>query len=68
VGATGEDVAHAVRWKARYGSVAIYADNVFPMDGMNEKGLVAHTLYFTGGAERSRLASQKSRCWKAVTG
>lgn len=52
VGATEENAAHTVRWKARYGSVAVYADNVFPMDGMNEKGLVAHTLYFTGGAEQ----------------
>lgn len=52
VGASGDNAGQAVRWTARYGSVAIYADNVFPMDGMNEKGLAAHTLYFTGGAEQ----------------
>jgi choloylglycine hydrolase len=61
-------VVHTVRWKARYGSVAVYADNVFPMDGMNEKGLVAHTLYFTGGAERQQAGKPENRCWKAVTG
>ncbi len=38
-------------WKTQYGSVVIYADNVFPMDGMNEKGLVAHTLFFTEGSQ-----------------
>lgn len=54
VGATGDNAPHAARWTARYGSVAVYADNVFPMDGMNEKGLVAHTLYFTGGEEKQQ--------------
>lgn len=38
-------------WKTKYGSVVIYADNLFPLDGMNEKGLVGHTLYFEQGSQ-----------------
>jgi choloylglycine hydrolase len=51
VGASGEDAKNSPHWRARYGSVVIYADDRFPMDGMNEKGLVGHTLFYTGGAE-----------------
>lgn len=41
----------AMKWKAKYGSVAIYADDVFPMDGVNEKGLSGHTLYYSNGSQ-----------------
>lgn len=50
-GASGEDAAHTPHWKARYGSVMVYADDTFPMDGMNEKGLAGHTLFYTAGEE-----------------
>lgn len=41
----------AMQWVTKYGSVAIYADDVFPMDGMNEKGLSGHTLYYQNGIQ-----------------
>jgi choloylglycine hydrolase len=46
--------------------VVIYADDRFPMDGMNEKGLVGHTRFYTGGGARGPpcRASPPGRCWK----
>lgn len=41
----------AKQWITKYGSVVIHADDVFPMDGMNEKGLSGHTLYYTDGSQ-----------------
>lgn len=40
-----------MKWKSKYGSVAIYADEVFPMDGVNEMGLSGHTLYYNNGSQ-----------------
>lgn len=47
----GGSDANALKWNAKYGSVAIYADDVFPMDGVNEKGLSGHTLYYSNGSQ-----------------
>lgn len=64
---SGSDAVGSKRWLARYGSVAIYADGVFPMDGMNEKGLAGHTLYFTQGTQVQQDNQDKpvleSRAW-----
>ncbi len=63
-GGDGDNVAH---WTSRYGSVAIYADNVFPMDGMNEKGLAGHTLFYMNGSQQQQDNRDKpvleSRAW-----
>lgn len=63
----GGDVANAAHWKTRYGSVVIYADNAFPMDGMNEKGLAGHTLFYTNGKQQQSNNQDKpilqSRSW-----
>jgi len=48
IGST-DDPKHAVKWDVKYGNIAVYANNRFPMDGMNEKGLTARTLYFNEG-------------------
>lgn len=47
----GGDSAEATKWITKYGSVAIYADGLFPMDGVNEKGLAGHTLYYKNGSQ-----------------
>ncbi|GAM55900.1 choloylglycine hydrolase [Vibrio ishigakensis] len=44
-----DDNANAIEWRTKYGSIAAFANNRFPMDGMNEKGLTARTLYFDQG-------------------
>lgn len=46
----GED-PNTAKWQTQYGSVVIYADGVFPMDGMNEKGLAGHTLFYVDGVQ-----------------
>ncbi|MTI17439.1 linear amide C-N hydrolase [Rhodobacteraceae bacterium RKSG542] len=38
-------------WTSKYGSVVVYANGVFPMDGMNEVGLGCHTLYYDNGSQ-----------------
>lgn len=64
---TGSEGAQAKRWKTRYGSVVIYADGVFPMDGINEKGLAGHTQYYTNGRQVQQDNKDKpeldSRAW-----
>lgn len=47
----GSKEDNAVRWTSKYGNVCMYANNRFPMDGLNEKGLTARTLFFTQGKE-----------------
>lgn len=47
----GGDDASSLSWKVKYGSVVVYADNTFPMDGINEAGLAAHTQYYTNGKQ-----------------
>jgi penicillin V acylase-like amidase (Ntn superfamily) len=36
-------------WMVKYGSIAVYANNRFPNDGLNEAGLTARTLYYLDG-------------------
>lgn len=64
---TGSEGADALHWKTRYGSVVIYADGVFPMDGINEKGLAGHTQYYTHGRQVQQDHQDKpeldSRAW-----
>lgn len=63
----GGDVAGVDKWTVKYGSVVIYADGVFPMDGMNEKGLAGHTLYYDNGsqiqADNQNKPLLQSRAW-----
>lgn len=63
----GSDGTNALHWKTRFGSVVIYADGVFPMDGMNEKGLAGHTQYYTNGVKAQQDHQDKpeldSRAW-----
>jgi choloylglycine hydrolase len=63
----GGDADNVARWKTQYGSVVIYANGVFPMDGMNEKGLVAHTLFYMNGKQQQQDNQDKpiieSRAW-----
>ncbi|EKT62500.1 linear amide C-N hydrolase [Providencia burhodogranariea] len=63
----GGDSTNSAQWKTQYGSVVIYADNLFPMDGMNEKGLAAHTLFYTNGSQQQKDNQDKpvieSRAW-----
>lgn len=64
---TGSDGPNAKQWETRYGSVVIYADGVFPMDGINERGLAGHTLYYTNGkqvqADNLDKPELDSRAW-----
>jgi penicillin V acylase-like amidase (Ntn superfamily) len=41
--------SRSISWTAKYGNVAIYENNRFPNDGMNEAGLTARTLYYLQG-------------------
>lgn len=63
----GGDAANAAKWTTKYGSVAIYADGAFPMDGVNEKGLAGHTLYYDNGSQVQSDNKNKpvleSRAW-----
>ncbi|MCV9910452.1 linear amide C-N hydrolase [Brucella sp. HL-2] len=47
----GGSASNAAHWKSRYGSVALYANGIFAMDGLNEKGLAAHTLFYKNGSQ-----------------
>ena len=64
---SGSDEPDALCWQTRYGSVMIYASGLFPMDGMNEKGLAGHTLYYSNGVQEQRDGQHKpqldSRAW-----
>ncbi|MFI8418412.1 linear amide C-N hydrolase [Serratia sp. NPDC078593] len=63
----GGDAKNAAQWQTRYGSVVVYADGVFPMDGMNEKGLAGHTLFYMNGSQEQHDNQDKptleSRAW-----
>lgn len=61
------DEPDAKKWKTRYGSVVVYADDVFPMDGINENGLAGHTQYYANGKQVQQDNRDKpeleSRAW-----
>ena len=50
-------------WTVQYGNVAVYCNNRFPCDGMNEAGLTARTLFYIGGGPNEVVApdSEKRR-------
>jgi len=45
-----------ISWTVKYGSVAIYENNRFPNDGLNEAGLTARTLYYLEGDADEKAA------------
>lgn len=47
----GGDAANVAKWETKYGSVVIYANDIFPIDGVNERGLTAHALYYNNGTQ-----------------
>jgi penicillin V acylase-like amidase (Ntn superfamily) len=49
-------MANAISWTVEYGNVAVYANNRFPNDGMNEAGLTARTLYYIDGDANETVA------------
>ena len=55
-------VSASAAWTVEYGNVAVYANNRFPNDGMNEAGLAARTLYYVDGDPNETVApdSQKA--------
>jgi penicillin V acylase-like amidase (Ntn superfamily) len=54
--AVADKKAEAIDWTVKYGSVAVYANNRFPNDGMNEAGLTARTLYYLDGDPNQTIA------------
>lgn len=64
----GGDDPTSPKWTTKYGSVVIYADDAFPMDGMNEAGLAGHTQYYTNGKQEQVVGNKdkpvlESRAW-----
>jgi penicillin V acylase-like amidase (Ntn superfamily) len=51
-----QDRSSSIHWTVRYGNVAIYANNRFPNDGVNEAGLTARTLFYLDGDPNESLA------------
>ncbi|GEA60833.1 linear amide C-N hydrolase [Vibrio comitans] len=58
---SNESNTPTISWTVKYGSVVAYANNRFPMDGMNEKGLTARTLYFNEGDIDQHAATDTSK-------
>lgn len=57
--AGSEDEANkgqSIRWTVKYGNIAVYANNRFPNDGMNEAGLTARTLFYMDGDPNESVA------------
>ncbi|KXX71497.1 linear amide C-N hydrolase [Flammeovirga sp. SJP92] len=52
-------IEKAVTWDIKYGSLVVFANNRFPMDGMNEKGLTARTLFFSDGDPNQHLSEEE---------
>ena len=51
----------SMSWTVKYGNVAVYANNRFPMDGMNEAGLTARTLFYIDGNPNHVVAPDSGR-------
>jgi choloylglycine hydrolase len=51
----------AISWTVKYGNVAIYANNRFPNDGINEAGLTARTLYYLEGEPNEIVAPDSKK-------
>ncbi len=51
----------SVSWTVKYGNVAVYANNRFPNDGMNEAGLTARTLFYVDGDPNETVAPDSNK-------
>ena len=59
----------SISWTVKYGNVAIYCNNRFPNDGMNEAGLTARTLFYVDGDPNETVApDNKRRSLMRITG
>lgn len=53
--------AQSTTWTVKYGNVAVYANNRFPNDGMNEAGLTARTLFYLDGDPNEKVAPDTTK-------
>ena len=53
--------AKAVSWTVKYGNIAVYANNRFPNDGINEAGLSARTLFYLDGKTNEIVAPDSKK-------
>ena len=53
--------SRSISWTVKYGNVAIYENNRFPNDGMNEAGLTARTLYYLEGEPNEIVAPDSNK-------
>jgi len=51
----------SLSWTVKYGNVAVYANNRFPNDGMNEAGLTARTLFYLDGDPNESVAPDATK-------
>jgi len=51
----------SISWTVKYGDVAIYCNNRFPNDGMNEVGLTARTLFYVDGDPNEIVAPDNKK-------
>lgn len=51
----------SISWTVKYGNVAVYANNRFPNDGMNEAGVTARTLFYVDGAANEAVAPDTTK-------
>ena len=54
-------IASAASWSVKYGNIAVFANNRFPNDGMNEAGLTARTLYYVDGDPNETVSPDDSK-------
>jgi len=57
----GSKRSKSIEWTVRYGNVAIYENNRFPNDGINEAGLSARTLFYMEGNPSEMRAPNTSK-------
>lgn len=53
--------AQSISWTVKYGNVAIYCNNRFPNDGMNEAGLTARRLFYVDGDPNETVAPDNKK-------
>ena len=51
----------SMAWTVKYGNIAVYANNRFPNDGLNEVGLTARTLYYLEGDPNQTMAPDDNK-------
>jgi choloylglycine hydrolase len=51
----------SMSWTVKYGNIACYANNRFPMDGLNEAGLAARTLFYVDGDPNETVAPDSTK-------